>query len=402
MKKNKFNILLRKKNIRNIIFKNRCISSPISINMSEEGMVTKNIINFFTNLAKSGVAMVTVGATAVSNQGNDTTKGMMAGNKKFKEGLKLLSRSIQKNNCLASIQLYHVGSQANPKHNNCEPVGPSTYLFEKINSRSRELGVEEIKKIEDDFVKAILQCYDSNYDFIEIHLAHGYLLHQFLSPYFNKRTDEYGGKYINRFRIINNILNKSLKANPNLMGKIGFRISANDYVKKGMNLSKTKKLVKSLEPFKPAYIVVTAGIYETAELKYKDMKNGKYWLYAKEIKKITNIPIVAQGGVTDLYLANKLLNEKVSDFIGFAQSLIADPNMIKKTINNKEKEIVPCVAHIKVGSCHRCRYLKQKDNTFSCITPTSWKPSYDIVSKKNVAKDLKIWKKLNNEVYKNF
>ena len=132
------------------------------------------------------------------------------------------------------------------------------------------------------------------------------------------------------------------------------------------------------------------------------MKNGKYWLYAKEIKKITNTPIVAQGGVTDLYLANKLLKEKVSDFIGFAQSLIADPNMIKKTINNKEKEIIPCVAHIKVGSCHRCRYLKQKDNTFSCITPTSWKPSKDIVSRKNVAKDLKLWKKLNNEVYKNF
>ena len=175
--------------------------------------------------------------------------------------------------------------------------GHQLIYLKKINSRSRELGVEEIKKIEDDFVKAILQCYDSDYDFIEIHLAHGYLLHQFLSPYFNKRTDEYGGKYINRFRIINNILNKSLKANPYLMGKIGFRISANDYVKKGMNLSKTKKLVKSLEPFKPAYIVVTAGIYETAELKYKDMKNGKYWLYAKEIKKITNIPIVAQGGV---------------------------------------------------------------------------------------------------------
>ena len=96
MKQNKFNILFRKKNIRNFLFKNRCISSPISINMSEEGMVTKNVINFFTNLAQSGVAMVTVGATAISNQGNDTTKGMMAGNKKFKKGLKLLSESIQK------------------------------------------------------------------------------------------------------------------------------------------------------------------------------------------------------------------------------------------------------------------------------------------------------------------
>ena len=85
--------------------------------------------------------------------------------------------------------------------------------------------------------------------------------------------------------------------------------------------------------------------------------------------------------------------------MGFAQSLIADPKMIIKTITGNEKKIIPCVAHLKVGSCHRCRYLKQKDNSFSCITPSSWKPSEDIVTKKNIRKDLSIWKKLNSQVY---
>ena len=129
------------------------------------------------------------------------------------------------------------------------------------------------------------------------------------------------------------------------------------------------------------------------------MKNGKYWDYAKEIKKKTNTAIVAQGGITNLYTGENLIKNKFGDLIGMAQSLIADPGLIKKTISKNEDQIIPCVAHIKVGACHRCRYLKQKNQTFSCITPTSWKPDSTILSKKEISKDLKIWNNLNKEVY---
>ena len=71
-----------------------------------------------------------------------------------------------------------------------------------------------------------------------------------------------------------------------MIGKIGFRLSANDYVKNGFNKKDIEQLVKKLDEFKPAYYVVTAGLYETADKKYQDMKNGKYWDYAKNIKKI--------------------------------------------------------------------------------------------------------------------
>ena len=147
------------------------------------------------------------------------------------------------------------------------------------------------------------------------------------------------------------------------------------------------------------YIVVTAGLYETAKYKYIDMKKGKYWCYAKEIKKITNTPIIAQGGITDLYTGNYLIEKNYGDLVGMAQSLIADPGLIKKLLQQKQDEIIPCVAHVKVGACHRCRYLKQKNQTFSCITPTSWKPDSSILSKKEINKDLKIWNNLNKEVY---
>ena len=72
-----------------------------------------------------------------------------------------------------------------------------------------------------------------------------------------------------------------------------------------------------------------------------------------------------------------------------AQSLIADPGLINKTFNDKTEKIIPCIAHIKIGACHRCRYLKQENNTFSCITPTSWKPNSRIISKNEIKNDLK-------------
>jgi len=398
MKKNLDNLFVKIK-INKKIFKNRIISSPISINMSKNGYVTKNIINFFSNLAKSGVAMVTIGAASISEQGNDTKNGMIVGPNKYLKKLKRLSKIIKKNKSLSSLQIYHVGAQGNPEHNNQEIVGPSSYMHKLISVESRALKLNEITKIENDFVKAILQAYDAKFDFIEIHLAHGYLLHEFLSKFFNRRKDIYGGNLINRFRIVDNILNNAYRLNPKVRGKIGFRISTNDYIKNGISLLESKKIVKMIDKFNPAYMVVTAGLYETAKFKYIDMKKGKYWDYAKEIKQITKTPIVAQGGITDLFTGNYLIKNKYSDLIGMAQSLIADPSLIKKTINQKLDKIIPCVAHVKVGACHRCRYLKQKDQTFSCITPTSWKPDSTILSKKEIKKDLKIWNDLNKKVY---
>ena len=383
-----FKHLTNKIKINNKIFKNRIISSPISINMAREGYVTQNIISFFSNLAKSGVSMVTIGAASISEQGNDTLNGMIIGPKRYLAKLKLLSKNIKKFNAYSSIQIYHVGAQGNPIHNKQEIVGPSKYLYKNIGVECRPLSLREIKKIKDDFVKAIIQAEDAGFDFIEIHLAHGYLLHEFLSKHFNKRKDLYGKSLINRFRIISEILEDVFDKNPKIKGKIGFRLSANDYVKDGLNVREIKKIVKLLDEYQPAYYVITAGLYETAKFKYLDMKNGKYWNYAKNIKKITKTPIIAQGGVTDLYTANSLIKDNFSELVGMAQSLIADPNLIKKTFSGNKKKIIPCLAHIKVGSCHRCRYLKQKNQTFSCITPTSWKPNSKLSLKAKLKKIL--------------
>ena len=186
MKKKLFYIK-EKKILGGKIFKNRIISSPISINLSKNGYVTKENISFFSNLAKSGVAMVTIGAAGVSKQASDTLNGMIVGEKKYFKKLKKLSNSIKKNKALVSLQLFHVGAQGNPTHTKQKIIGPSKYYFKEINNHARALTKNEIYKIKNDFVNAIIQAYNSNFDFIELHLAHGYLLHEFISSHFNKR-----------------------------------------------------------------------------------------------------------------------------------------------------------------------------------------------------------------------
>lgn len=396
----KIDFTFKKFKLGNVILRNRIISSPISINMANRyGHVSKNIISFFSNLGNSGVGMVTIGAASVSQEGNDTKNGMVVGSKKFEKGLKLLSRSVKKTGSKVSLQIYHVGAQGNPKHNGQEIIGPSSYFFPVIGTKVRALTVNEILKIEKQFIAALISGYRSGFDFLELHLAHGYLLHEFLSNFFNKRRDIYGGSFENRLSIVLNIIEGAYRICPELKGKIGFRISANDYLKNGFDLKIAKKLIYKLDVYKPAYYVITAGQYETAKQKYIDMKKGKYWKYAKTIKKVTNTPVIAQGGITNLYVGDRLLREHYCDLYGMAQSLIADPQLINKTIKKKENKIIPCMAHVKIGSCHRCRYLKQKDQTFSCITPTSWTPPLKNISEKDRKKDLKIWEKLNKIVY---
>ena len=189
------------------IIRNRTVSSPVSINMAtEKGEVTDNIISYFGNLSKNDLGMVTVGATSVSNEGGDTKNGMHIGKKIHLDGLKKLAKEINYYGASSIIQLFHVGAQGNTNYSGQKVVGPSKYIVPDIGIEAEVLNIDQIKKIEDDFVNGITQAHEAGFDFIELHLAHGYLLHQFFSPHTNKRTDIYGGSEENRFRIVKNII----------------------------------------------------------------------------------------------------------------------------------------------------------------------------------------------------
>jgi len=356
-----------------IKIKNRILSSPRNINSADlEGNVSDKTINYFENMAKNNLGIVTIGGTAVNPQGRNTINEMWVGKKSHLIGLTKLSTAIRKHGAKATLQLSHVGPQGNTVYNDQEVVGSSEYTVPDIKIKARSLEIHEIEKIEDDFANAAILGWKAGFDFIELHLAHGYLIHSFLSEYLNKRDDKYGGSEENRFRIVKNIINKILNQNSQI--RLCARISGDDFIKKGLNLETLKPLIEWMDTKNFYYYTVTAGIYETSKQKYISIKSGGYWKLAKNLKKITKTAVVAQGGIRGLDEGEKLLEDKTCDIYGMCQALIADPQLVTKTMNKNENQVFKCLAHEKVGACHRCRYLMHKTLTFDCITPARWVP----------------------------
>jgi 2,4-dienoyl-CoA reductase-like NADH-dependent reductase (Old Yellow Enzyme family) len=395
---NKYILSLSPIKLGNIILKNKIVCSPTGINMSEKnGTITDLEIDYFSNLSKNNLGMIIVGNATVSNMGKGAPNEIVIGKPFHLEPLKKLAKTIMSNGSVACIQIAHKGAQGNTKYTGERVVGPSKYIVPDIGIEAEKLTIDEIKEIENQYVNAIIQADEAGFQLIEIMSAHGYLVHQFLSEHTNKRDDEYGGSEVNRLRFLKNILEKVKKSIDT--SKLAAKVTGNDFLPKGLNFKKIKFLIDLFDDYNFAYYQVTAGIYETAKQKYIHMKKGAYWEYAKELKKITKTPVMAQGGITSLEEGERILQNKQGDFWGMAQALIADPQLVTKTINNQEDQIYKCLAHIKVGVCHRCRYLKQKDLDFACVTPGSWSPDQGIEKNRfKRSRDIEFWKKVTSNL----
>jgi 2,4-dienoyl-CoA reductase-like NADH-dependent reductase (Old Yellow Enzyme family) len=349
-------------NISGVELRNRLVASPISINFATtDGEVTQDILNFYRSLGEAGVGFVTVGATAVSAEGGSTANCMHIGSDSQNRGLSKLADEIRQSGAISSLQIFHVGAQGNTAYTGKAVVGPSPYVCRDIGIETVPLSISEIETIEDEFSEAVITGLGAGFDFVEIHVAHGYLLHQFMAPYFNKRTDKYGGNEENRFRIVRNIIDKVAMRDPSALRRLGARISGDDFLEDGLKLNDYLPLIKKFEGIKAAYWVVSAGIYDTASKKPEHMLNGDYWRYADQLKSITRLPVIAQGGVRTMAQADDIVSRGQGDLVGMAQALIADRNIIHKTRNQEMNAILPCT------ECRRCRYLGRKHLVFSCM-----------------------------------
>jgi len=352
-----------------LTLRNRIVGSPVSTNMAEEdGTVTPEVLHFYTAMGRSGAGMVTIGATAVTAEGGSTANGMHIGERRHAPGLRQLAAAVKATGAAVSLQVFHVGAQGNSDYTGQPVLGPSPYVCPGIGIEARELTVAEIARIEDGFADAVIAGLGYGFDFVELHVAHGYLLHQFLSPFFNRRTDAYGGSAENRLRILRNIADKIAARDGQAFRRVGARISGHDFQDDGLTITVNRPLVELFDACGIAYWVVSAGVYETAKQKYVHMKLGDYWRYAGELKAITRAPVVAQGGIRTLRQGEAVLKAGQGDLIGMAQALIADPRLIEKTRAGEETRISLCT------ECRRCRYIRRRDLSFDCLLPEGYHP----------------------------
>jgi 2,4-dienoyl-CoA reductase-like NADH-dependent reductase (Old Yellow Enzyme family)/thioredoxin reductase len=342
-------------NIGKLRVKNRLIMLPMGTGYASiSGEVTQRTIDHYVQRAKGGVGVITVGnVSPVSpnaiNQLSLDTDWMLMGHYELVEKVHAHGAKITAQINYAGKQKYLDAIRPGEKLFSSSPV--ATKFLGKVYPTPKALNKKEIYQFIDKFVNTAERAKRVGYDMVELHGSHGYFINQFMSPFMNKRIDEFGGSLENRMRFPLELI----KAMRNAVGPdfpIGFRISAVEFVPGGITLEESTIIAQMLEAAGVDYISVSAGVFETI-IKFIDlMRDPEGWKeYIWEtIKKSIKIPVVGGGGLRHPDFCERLLVENKADFIGLARPFLADPEWPQKAQEGRIEDIRMCI------SCNECLY----------------------------------------------
>ena len=287
-------------------FKNKIYLPPMAKENSIDGKPNEELIDYYESMAKRGYGLIILEHAYVDINGKASPKQMAIDESYDRETLTKIRKAIQKHGAKAMMQISHAGKFARVSEEKYGPVKE-----DGVN----ELSVEDIKTLEEKFVKAALRVKEMGYDGVEIHSAHGYLLNQFYSPLVNKREDEYGGSLENRLRFLLETLEKVKKELGDF--PIFVRIGACDYMEGGNDMDDFLKASKILEKYID-YIDISGGMQNFQV--YSDNELGYYTKEAKAVKENTDLFVLMTGGIKNKDEALKLINEENIDMVGIGRA----------------------------------------------------------------------------------
>ncbi|WP_026471885.1 NADH:flavin oxidoreductase/NADH oxidase [Alkanindiges illinoisensis] len=324
-----------------LTLKNRIIVAPMCQYSAEDnGEITAWHRAHWMNMALSGAGLFIVEATTVQENGGITYADLGLWNDPQKHKMQQALAEIRQFTPMPiAIQLAHAGRKAStekPWHggqqipanqpHGWQTVAPSALTFDPEEALPHTLDLAGIKQVQQDFAKAAQRAVDAGFELIELHSAHGYLLHQFLSPLSNQRHDEYGGSLQNRLRMVLETFTAIKAAVPEGF-PVGVRISGTDWInepnRQGWDIASSIALSQQLEQLGAAYIHVSSG---GLDIQQKiEVKDNYQVPFADAIKQQVNIPVIAVGLITKAQQAEAILQNHQADAIAVARAMLYDP-----------------------------------------------------------------------------
>lgn len=326
--------LFEKYKLREIEFRNRIWVSPMCQYSSEDGLPTDWHFVHLGSRAVGGAGLVIQEATAVSPEGRISPSDAGIWSDAHAESYKKIAAFIKGQGAVAGIQLAHAGRKASTgepwnggkkvdvKDGGWETVAPSAIAFSNDYPMPREMTLSDIEKVTNDFVAAAKRAVEAGFEVIEIHAAHGYLFHEFLSPISNKRTDEYGGSLENRMRFPLSVAGKVRETLPENL-PVFVRISATDWTDGGWDLEQSIALCKELKNIGIDLIDVSTG-GNVSDARIPVAPNYQV-PFAKEIREKAGIATAAVGLITQAKQAEEILQNAQADAILMAREFLRDP-----------------------------------------------------------------------------
>lgn len=319
--------------LRSVEIKNRIWVSPMCQYSSTDGYANDWHFVHLGARAVGGAGLVMVEATGVSPEGRITPGDLGIWDDGHVAYLKKIASFIEQNGSVPAIQLAHAGRKASCSspwdgdepllRGAWETVAPSSVPFDDSWPAPREASLRDIDSIVNQFVKGTQRAHAAGFKVVEIHMAHGYLLHSFLSPLANKRTDEFGGSLENRVRLPLRVTAAVRETWPETLPLV-VRISATDWAEGGWDLPQSIELSKQLKSLGVDVIdCSTGGLVPHAKI---PVGPGFQVPFAEAIRKEAEIATSAVGYITEPLQAEEILAEGRADVVSLARELLRNPN----------------------------------------------------------------------------
>lgn len=401
MRQQPYHHLMSAGQIGSLTLKNRIIVTAMGVSLAEDdGSVGPRIISYHEAQAKGGAGLIIMGVNGVAWPHGAVSVGQAAlSDDRFIAPLRELTDRVHRHDGKIAAQLHHGGlvagyAGARWGHDMLAPSLPPEmtgsffdfFLPEEVSSLDMG-GVAGIKvatkadlqQVIDQYAQAARRAKQAGFDGAEIHGGHGYLISSFISPYTNKRTDEYGGSLENRMRLALEII-AAIRAEVGRDFPLWFKLDSREIGKRGITLDDAKQSAKMLE---------AAGIDAITVTSYHDVSVGKYhsesniphiegWNLpsAAAIKSVVSIPVIGSGRL-ELPTADKAIQDRELDFVAMGRKLLADPNLPAKLASAQPDKVRPCiycytcVSAIYMGDPVRCAVNSELGHEYQLPTPNS-------------------------------
>jgi len=360
----------------------------------EDGGPGEKLFAFLEAKARGGVGLIITEAVNAHPSGSESTHELCSWEPAFAEGLQKLRERLDVYGTTLFVQLFHSGGggthagmmERNPN------IAPSNVPFvcEGLIGTSHALRLEEVEDLIQGFAKSALICKDNCAHGVEVAAAHGYLIHRFLSPLHNYRTDRFGGDFDKRLNFLREIL-IAIREKVGADFPVGVRLGCDDFIAESLSHEDMINICKKLDEEKLVDFLDVTGTHEYIKRSLinhyavMDDKAGQMVSKAGNIHKAVSVPVLHAGRIINAHQAEDILAGGHVDMVGMARASIADPNMIRKTVEQREADIIYCS-----GCAQTCMGRVNSGAHVSCIQnpftgrEVAWGELTNAVQKKKV------------------
>jgi 2,4-dienoyl-CoA reductase-like NADH-dependent reductase (Old Yellow Enzyme family)/thioredoxin reductase len=335
-----------------VTLRNRIVQTGHATGYADGHVPGERLRAYYRERARGGVAMIVSEVSAVHPTGEQPNNVMRLYDDRIVDAYRAMMPELHGLGCRFVGQLWHPASNVDWLTNEREVWAPSPVAGMVHHEVPHEVSKAEIDELVDAYAHSAANAVAGGADGVEIHGAHGYLPHQFMSGFFNKRTDDYGGPLENRTRFLFEVL-RAVREATGPEPIVGIRLSGDEASPSGIDIEQTVEVARLLvDTGLVSYLSISFGNYGNMQLQIGPMGTppGHLAHLAGAVREVAKgVPVIAVGRLTDPALAERLLVEGQADLIGMARELMVEPEFGVKAAEGRERELRPCIG---ANLCH--------------------------------------------------